>query len=360
MSRAWWRNGCGVRSRASPLRSTRVQNASRSRSRSGYRPSNSRASPSPTFSSAPTPRSTKQKTTAATAWWRRRRKLRLLWRSTSHIARCHSPRKRGIQYAAVSRFSHQRLWNTGSPAFAGDDGSERTLFDAGRALLRDASRFSLSILPINLNPRIPEQHARGVFCGARHRRIVPHPIGGDGAIDEKLELRGEFVRMGDIELQQPVAEPGAAAVLEGDRDLSDSMILSAHFGNRVDERAAAKALIGEAALQPVEGAENLFCGRLVGGRNRPEPALEIGRYQLVLRRKVVVERALGDADFGRDGIDADGADALQIEQPVGGFEDPLLHGRLCGGGHDYTDLCSFCLDNAAPQNLITQIGVIKP
>jgi predicted membrane protein len=27
-----------------------------------------------------------------------------------------------IQYAAASRFILRRLWNTGSPAFAGDDG----------------------------------------------------------------------------------------------------------------------------------------------------------------------------------------------------------------------------------------------
>jgi hypothetical protein len=33
----------------------------------------------------------------------------------------HTPRMRGIQYAAASRFHHKRLWNTGSPAFAGDD-----------------------------------------------------------------------------------------------------------------------------------------------------------------------------------------------------------------------------------------------
>jgi hypothetical protein len=33
----------------------------------------------------------------------------------------HTPRKRGIQYAAAFRFYHRRLWNTGSPAFAGDD-----------------------------------------------------------------------------------------------------------------------------------------------------------------------------------------------------------------------------------------------
>src|SRR5258707_2285787 len=32
----------------------------------------------------------------------------------------HTPRKRGIQYAAALRFRRWRLWNTGSPAFAGD------------------------------------------------------------------------------------------------------------------------------------------------------------------------------------------------------------------------------------------------
>jgi hypothetical protein len=29
---------------------------------------------------------------------------------------------RAIQYAAASRLNYHRLWNTGSPAFAGDDG----------------------------------------------------------------------------------------------------------------------------------------------------------------------------------------------------------------------------------------------
>ncbi|EJN14507.1 hypothetical protein PMI42_01917 [Bradyrhizobium sp. YR681] len=31
------------------------------------------------------------------------------------------PAKAGIQYAAAFRLNHSRLWNTGSPAFAGDD-----------------------------------------------------------------------------------------------------------------------------------------------------------------------------------------------------------------------------------------------
>src|SRR5438034_6159713 len=32
--------------------------------------------------------------------------------------------QRDIQYAAASRFHHSRLWNTGSPGQAGDDGWE--------------------------------------------------------------------------------------------------------------------------------------------------------------------------------------------------------------------------------------------
>ena len=33
----------------------------------------------------------------------------------------HTPRRRGIQYAAAPRFEPSCLWHTGSPAFAGDD-----------------------------------------------------------------------------------------------------------------------------------------------------------------------------------------------------------------------------------------------
>jgi hypothetical protein len=37
---------------------------------------------------------------------------------------CHAPRMRGIQYAEAHRLKHSRLWNTGSPAFAGDDSGD--------------------------------------------------------------------------------------------------------------------------------------------------------------------------------------------------------------------------------------------
>src|SRR5258706_2879426 len=115
------------------------------------------------------------------------------------------------------------LWNTGSPAFAGDDGT--ACRSSRRTLLRDPSRFR-RILTANLNPSIRQQHARGAFRGARHGWIASHQIGGDRAVDEKLQLRRKLVCVGDLELHQQVAEPVAAAVLEGGPQLSDSMILN--------------------------------------------------------------------------------------------------------------------------------------
>src|SRR5206468_4145929 len=40
---------------------------------------------------------------------------------------------RGVQYAEASTFEHWRLWNTGSPAFAGDDGGARLRLRSKRA-----------------------------------------------------------------------------------------------------------------------------------------------------------------------------------------------------------------------------------
>jgi len=47
-------------------------------------------------------------------------KFRLSNLISSRFSR-HTPRRRGNQYAAPYRFNHWGLWNTGSPAFAGDD-----------------------------------------------------------------------------------------------------------------------------------------------------------------------------------------------------------------------------------------------
>ena len=72
-SPAWSPSACAARSPAKPLRSTRAPSASTSRSRSGWRRWTTRASRSPTCSSAPTWRCIGRSTTDATGWFRRRR-----------------------------------------------------------------------------------------------------------------------------------------------------------------------------------------------------------------------------------------------------------------------------------------------
>src|SRR6266576_4546982 len=75
---------------------------------------------------------------------------------------------------------------------------------------------------------------------------------------------------------------------------------------------------------------------------------------------MVVQRAFADAGFGGDGIDADGANAAQIEQAVGGFKNPLFHGGLFAQGSHYTDRYPSALTAARLHMLVTPIGVIKP
>ena len=49
----------------------------------------------------------------------------------SRIHGCRPPRRRGTQYAAAYRLNRRRLWNTGSSAFADDDGGVCSPYAAG-------------------------------------------------------------------------------------------------------------------------------------------------------------------------------------------------------------------------------------
>ena len=89
---------------------------------------------------------------------------------------CHSPRRRGIQYAAASRLYHCRLWNTGSSAFAGDD----TLCMAADMPCRSRGLFARALLD-HSTPSNPRGHREGrVPTGTRgplremHTQEEPH------------------------------------------------------------------------------------------------------------------------------------------------------------------------------------------
>src|SRR5229473_322644 len=176
-----------------------------------------------------------------------------------------------------------------------------------------------------------EQYFRGRACGARKRGIAAHERGRKGAFAQELELRGQDVGVPDPQALQQRAEPQPALLLELDGDPRRGVPGIADLGDGVDIGAAAEAAVGEHALEPVEGAEDLLARWRVGGRDVLEARLQVGGDQRVLGRIVVVESALADAGLGGDGVNADGADSLRIKELVRGGEDAFYTG-LCTQG----------------------------
>src|SRR3989454_12343027 len=177
-----------------------------------------------------------------------------------------------------------------------------------------------------------EQNFGGRARGARKRRITAaHERGRKGAFAQELELRGQGVGVLHAQALQQRAEPEPALLLELDRDARRDVPGIADLGDRVDVGAAAEAAVGEHALEPVEGAEDLLARRRVGGRDVLEARLQVGGDKRVLRRVVVVEGALADAGLGGDRVNADGADTLRIKELVRGGEDAFYTGRCTQG-----------------------------
>jgi hypothetical protein len=58
------------------------------------------------------------------------------------------PAKAGIQYAAANRLDVRRLWNTGSPAFAGDDSRVGVIDPTNHFGLVSAEISSLPSAPV--------------------------------------------------------------------------------------------------------------------------------------------------------------------------------------------------------------------
>ena len=171
----------------------------------------------------------------------------------------------------------------------------------------------------------PPAEAAALARRCRDLRIAAHDGGGDGAVDQDLQLHRQRLRVIDAELHQKSLKPNPPLFLERERDLVGRVGRLLELGDGVHEGAAPEHAGRDGAFETVEGAHDLFQRRPVGGRRGFQPARQVGHDQVVLRRKVVVERALADADLGGDRVDPDGANALAVEQPVGGLEDALLH-----------------------------------
>ena len=81
---------------------------------------------------------------------------------------------------------------------------------------------------------------------------------------------------------------------------------------------------------------------------------EVFADQVVLAGERVVQRALGDPGPGDDAVDADGVDALVVEEVVSRVEDARLRGAtaLHGARHLSTITAPICLNNMANVSLL--------
>ena len=113
------------------------------------------------------------------------------------------------------------------------------------------------------------------------------------------------------------------------------------LGGRVDEGAAAVAVAPAGGCQGIEQAHELLgrvlAGGFGGGMQLPGPdavdLLQVGQDEVVLGRKVLVERGFRDAGLGDDRVDAGGPETLRVEEPEGRGQDlfPGMPGRGAGG-----------------------------
>jgi hypothetical protein len=115
----------------------------------------------------------------------------------------HTPRMRGIQYAAASRFHDQRLWNTGSSAFADDDSRVCYIFEFQTALLctntasrsRRAFRASFASNPPSQIRGRRECRAPGAPAASRvekNTRVSHHGHAGSPGIPCAMVLTVSF------------------------------------------------------------------------------------------------------------------------------------------------------------------------
>src|SRR5260221_1426016 len=165
------------------------------------------------------------------------------------------------------------------------------------------------------------QDFSGGARSARDLRILAQQRRGERVVHQDLELQGDAGGILHAHALEQRAVTGEALLLELHRDAGRGVLAVAELGDRVDVGTAAEATFGEQPLEPVEVGEDLLARRRVRRRDVLEARREIRGDQLVLGRVVVVERPLADAGLGGDPVDADRADALLVEQLVGGGED---------------------------------------
>jgi 5-formyltetrahydrofolate cyclo-ligase len=111
--------------------------------------------------------------------------------------------QRGVQYAAASQFDHERLLNTGSPAFAGDDGRTRHCMTAtlSKADLRAAALAKRDAL---------SDEQRAAAAQGLAKRGLPVAITPGMVVSAYSPIRNEI---DPVPLMRKLAEQGAKLAL---------------------------------------------------------------------------------------------------------------------------------------------------
>ena len=138
-----------------------------------------------------------------------------------------------------------------------------------------------------------------------------------------------FARAGPAgEIHHP--RPDHTLVLHGSR-----MHVAAGFclGGRIDKRAAMISIAATGGGKGVEHATHLLwilTSRPGSGPQLSEPGVvdlvQVGEYEIILAREVLVQSCLGNAGLGHNGVDPDPSGAAGVEQPERGVEDALTCG----------------------------------
>src|SRR5215469_4181455 len=162
----------------------------------------------------------------------------------------------------------------------------------------------------------------------------------DGAVEDDDQLVGKELGICGLATFGLAGEVAAELELVVAGDLPGWVAGVGQFGGGVDEWAAAECLRRRPSAQAVEYCQDLLAGRGAGVFGRNVVADDGGAVRIealgdepVLAAELLVQRALGNAGLLADQIDADGPDALPVEQVGGGVQQPLARGGPGGRGH---------------------------
>ena len=155
-----------------------------------------------------------------------------------------------------------------------------------------------------------------------------------GAFEKEDERIGHQVGVGDAGCATEAGKAVAVRRLEALDETAGGMFGLGEFDRRIGERAAASvdedaaAALLHPAVQLRERVAGIARGeRLPHGFDFVGDFLQAGDDEIVLRAEMPIERHLVAAGGFGDRLDADGAQAMPVEQVARGGDDPLARAR---------------------------------